>query len=221
MSKSKLINIVGSILITVASFIIVYKLYFYLSNKVHPVKPEVTESANTSTTEAQKATEAQQPAEAQQLANAHKVETKQPAVQTIPKTQAYDFTVVDSSGKQVKLSDFKGKPVVLNFWATWCPYCVDEMPLFEDTYKKNSDISFLMIDVTDGQRETQDIGKSFISSKNFTFPVYYDTANEAATAYNLASMPQTCFIDKDGNIVAIKIGECDAQALQDGIAAIK
>lgn len=214
MRKQKILDIIGIILISVALFVGVYNLYTHLSSKVKPqagTTPEVTQKATTTaTTEAQQSDEAQQP-----------TEVKQSTATAGQKTQAPDFTVIDSNGKKVKLSDFKGKPVVLNFWATWCPYCVDELPLFESAYKNNSGISFLMVDAADGQRETVDIGKSFISTKGYTFPVYFDTALEAGRAYQLTSLPQTFFIDKDGNLVDSKIGESTAQTLQDGIDKIK
>ena len=63
---------------------------------------------------------------------------------------APDFTVTDENGKEVKLSDFKGKPAVLNFWATWCYYCKEEMPDFNTAYKKYPEVQFLMVNATDG-----------------------------------------------------------------------
>ncbi|MEL7610260.1 MAG: TlpA disulfide reductase family protein [Bacillota bacterium] len=116
---------------------------------------------------------------------------------------APDFTVKDAEGNSVSLSDFQGKPVVINFWASWCGYCTDEMPLFQEIYKDYGEqAAFMMINLTDGSRETLKSAKSFIEDKGYTFPVYFDTELEAAYAYNTYSIPVTYFIDANGNIAA-------------------
>jgi thiol-disulfide isomerase/thioredoxin len=104
-------------------------------------------------------------------------ETEQPE----DKLKAFDFTVYDREGNKVNLSDFYGKPIIINFWATWCPYCVEEMPLFEEKYKEYGEkVHFLMIDAVDGNREIQEKGEKFIEDGGFTFPVYFDTDGNAA-----------------------------------------
>lgn len=138
------------------------------------------------------------------------------------RTSAPNFTVTNKEGKEVKLSDFKGKPVVLNFWASWCGPCVGEMPVFEDTYKTNSDsIEFVMVNLTDGSRETVSTAKSFISNNDYTFPVYFDEKSSAASAYAVYSIPATYFIDKDGYVIAQAKGPLEAESLRRGIEMIK
>lgn len=137
------------------------------------------------------------------------------------KLEAFDFSVYDSEGNAVNLSDFYGKPIIINFWATWCPYCVEEMPHFEESYKKYKDeINFLMIDCVDGQRETQQKAENFIKEKGFTFPVFFDIDLDAATTYEAYSLPVTVFIDKDGFIVAYQPGMLSEELLQKGIDLI-
>jgi len=137
------------------------------------------------------------------------------------KYAAPDFTVTDGNGNKVKLSDLRGKPVVINFWATWCGYCVQEMPAFEDMYAKyGDDVHFMMVDMVDGDRETVDGGKKFISDKGFTFPVYFDTDLEAAYAYYVTGLPVTYFIDADGNLIAHYPGALNAELLERGINMI-
>lgn len=116
--------------------------------------------------------------------------------------QANDFEVVDSEGNKVKLSDFFGKPIVVNFWATWCMPCKEELPEFEEAYKKyNQNIEFLMVNLTDGYNDTVDSAKKFIKENNYDFPLYFDTEYSASNTYKIYSIPQTLFIDKDGNIL--------------------
>ena len=114
---------------------------------------------------------------------------------------APDFTVFDENGNKVKLSDYFGKPVILNFWASWCYYCKEEMPDFNEAYHNNPDIQFLMVNVTDGKQETISSAKKFIEDSGYDFPVFYDTELDAATAYGASGLPMTVFIGKDGKLV--------------------
>ena len=134
---------------------------------------------------------------------------------------APDFTVYDADGNSVSLSDFRGKPVVLNFWASWCGYCVAEMPSFDKVNTElGGDVHFLMVNVTDGSSETIDSAKEFISSGEYAFPVYYDTDLGAAMAYGAFSLPQTYFIDADGNLVAGARGALSESTLRQGVDMI-
>ena len=134
---------------------------------------------------------------------------------------APDFTVYDADGNAVKLSDFIGKPVVLNFWASWCGPCKSEMPEFEEAYKEHgSDIHFVIVNLTDGSRETTETARAFIDTQGYTFPVYYDTDIDAAMQYAVSSIPATYFIDADGNLTAYGIGALDGATLAKGIDMI-
>ena len=135
---------------------------------------------------------------------------------------APNFTVLDANGKEVKLSDFRGKPVVVNFWATWCGYCIAEMPAFEEVYQQMGDeIHFMMIDVTDGVQETVDKASAFIADSDFTFPVYYDTQYSAAPIYGASySLPRTFFFDAEGYAIAQAAGAIDKELLLKGIEMI-
>ena len=131
---------------------------------------------------------------------------------------AAELTVFDVDGNAYTLSDFRGKPVILNFWATWCGYCKVEMPDFEEAYQKyGDDIHFLMVNVTDGVQETVEKASAFISEQGFTFPVYYDTDMTAALSYNISGLPVTYLLDTEGEIVAWQQGMLTAATLQSGI----
>ena len=122
-------------------------------------------------------------------------------------TAAPDFTVYDADGNGVLLSDYRGKPVVLNFWASWCGPCKQEMPDFQEKYAELGDsVQFLMVNVTDGSRESVDSASAFIEEQGYTFPVFYDTSLEAVTEYGISGIPATFFIDADGVIAAHAVG---------------
>ncbi len=135
---------------------------------------------------------------------------------------APDFTVFDDEGKEVKLSDYFGKPIVLNFWASWCPPCKSEMPHFNKVYNELKDeIVFLMVDLVDGQKETEEKGKKYIANNGFTFPVLYDLEQDAAYTYGIRSIPTTIFINKDGDIVTGAEGAINEDILLKGIEYCK
>lgn len=134
---------------------------------------------------------------------------------------APDFTVLDEDGAEVKLSDFLGTPVVLNFWASWCPPCKSEMPEFDKVFQElRDDVAFIMVDLADGQRETVESGKQHVSAQGYSFPVYFDVYGEAAYNYGISSIPTTVFIDKDGYVVTGAIGAINEQTLRTGIGYI-
>jgi len=126
---------------------------------------------------------------------------------------APDFEVLDADGSTVKLSDMRGSPVVVNFWATWCGYCVREFPAFESLCSQYPDIKFMMVDLTDGSRETVDIASDFILQNGYTFPVYFDTALSASSAYNVQGIPHTVFIDSEGYLFDSHVGAMDEEML--------
>ena len=141
--------------------------------------------------------------------------------ETEQKTKAPDFTVYDAEGNEVHLSDYVGKPIVLNFWASWCGPCQMEMPDFHEKYLVLSeDVNFLMVNMTTG-RETMESASAFIEKNEYSFPVFYDINSDAALTYGAYSLPMTFFIDADGYAVAQATGAIDAETLQKGIDMIR
>ena len=137
------------------------------------------------------------------------------------KLKAPDFTVYDGEGNPVNSSDFEGKPVVINFWATWCGYCVNEMPRFEKAFEEFGDeVVFMMINVTDGYKENKEDAVKFIEEKGYSFPVYYDEDLSAVMAYGTSSLPATAFINAEGEVVYGRFGIMSEEKLYSYIEKI-
>ena len=162
----------------------------------------------------QLATQPAEPVQAEPADPEQQTEATEPAL-------APDFKAVDGEGKESSLSDYFGKPIVLNFWASWCGPCKSEMPDFNEAYlAQGEEIQFLMVNMTDGARETLDIAKGFVADAGYSFPVLYDVNQEAAMTYGVSSLPTTIFISADGTMTAYAMGAIDADTLQRGIAMI-
>ena len=128
---------------------------------------------------------------------------------------APDFELQDLSGKQIKLSDFRGKNVVLNFWASWCPPCREEMPEFQRIYIENAD-SLVVIGVN--LQESKENAESFVKKLGITFPILLDPSAQVKDLYNVFTQPVTYFIDRDGKIVDKKFGPLTSEEINEKIA---
>lgn len=188
------IKLIISIAIAVLVFVSIYFLYNNLSKNNAPQTQLMTPQSNTQT-------------------DKNNSKDKQ------NKTKAPDFTVVDENDKEVKLSDYFGKPIVLNMWASWCGYCIDEMPYFQDAYESEKDVQFIMLNMTSGDNIYE--ARKVLRENNFTFPVLYDVKSEGAIAYGANALPMTFFIDKDGYVVTYASGALSKEALNKGIEMIK
>ena len=112
---------------------------------------------------------------------------------------AKTFSLPPLNGKgKVEFSDFKGKPVVLNFWASWCAPCRREMPFFENTWKEYQDkgVVFIGIDTMD----EEGVAKNFVKAFDITYMILHDPSGEVSNAYGVVALPATFFIDKEGKI---------------------
>lgn len=113
-----------------------------------------------------------------------------------------DFSLVDIEGNEVSSLDLLGKPTIINFWATWCGYCMKEMPDFQTVYETYGDkINFVMIQAVDGKEETEEKGRAYIEENKYTFPVYFDTQGEAVINCGVRGFPTTLFVSSTGEVL--------------------
>lgn len=112
--------------------------------------------------------------------------------------KASDFTLKSRSGKNIKLSELRGQVVMINFWASWCGPCRQEMPLLEALYKKYNALGFTLLGVNVEQDSTKANG--YLRDISVSFPILYDTKNTVSKAYNISAMPSTVMVDRNGNL---------------------
>lgn len=118
-------------------------------------------------------------------------------------------------GKVHTLDEYKGKTVVINFWATWCVYCVKEMPALQEQWEKWRDQDVVILGINTGEDEMT--VQNFVRQTGVDFPILYDSKNEAVQRYGVVPMPTTFFIDKHGKIALIHEGELNLATLDQQI----
>ena len=181
-------------------------LYPKLSAGMQPQQLATTPPATT------EATTEPVPTEGEQEETTEATEATEPQPVAAP-----DFTVQDWDGNEVKLSDYIGKPIVLNFWAHWCGPCQMEMPEFNAVYEElNGEVTFLMVH----EGAAVDDGKEKVTEGGYTFPVVFDADSSAGNLYGITAFPTTFFIDAEGNLQAYYMGAMDRTLLQQGIDLI-
>lgn len=138
--------------------------------------------------------------------------------ETPNRVAAPHFVMQDADGQDVLISDLFGRPIVLNFWATWCPSCVRETPYFEALYREMGDeVHFVKVNLLDGERETRARVDAFMDNGGYTFPLFFDTDGDASRAFGVNMIPLTFFIDENGYIAAWNQGTSDEGILRRGI----
>lgn len=140
-----------------------------------------------------------------------------PLAQLESGTLATDFNLVDLEGKPVKLSDYRGKVVVFNFWATWCGPCVQEMPTFQEYQDRYPNFVMLGID----QEESAETVKNFLSKMPISYPILLDLKNDAAAAYKVMLLPTTIFVDEKGELRFRHYGVMSEEQLQYYLKTLK
>ena len=123
------------------------------------------------------------------------------------------FTLQTLDEEQVKLSDYKGKKVILNFWASWCQPCRKEMPVFQAYSEQHDDVVVLAVNMTHKDSGLEKI-KSFVTDNGLTFTVVLDEEGDVSNAYRIINIPSTYFIDEDGLIQQRVEGEVNEKKIK-------
>lgn len=139
-----------------------------------------------------------------------------------------DFTLTSLDGEDVTLSELRGKKVVLNFWATWCPPCKAEMPHMQNYYEQNAkkdNVEIIAVNLTKAERDVTEDEKidsvmTFRESFNLTFPILLDPKNSAGLDYQVITIPTTYFIDSNGYIQRAIRGPMNAEMLKSYVDAM-
>jgi peroxiredoxin len=117
---------------------------------------------------------------------------------------APQFTLSSNAGKDVSLAQYKGQVVMINFWASWCGPCKEEMPLLESIYKKYNRLGFTMIGVN--VEPDSKAANEMLKQTPVSFPILYDTDSKVSKLYEVAGMPSTVIIDRTGTLRVLHRG---------------
>ena len=132
-----------------------------------------------------------------------------------PNELAPDFEAIDLAGNTVMLSSYFGRPIIIYFWATWCNDNQSDLPGFNDAYHRHGDkVQFLLVNLTDGIRDTESGVKKYLSDRGYDFPVLLDTRSSALGKYQVHSLPLTVMINPDGTEKSRRMGTMDAMGLE-------
>ncbi len=127
-----------------------------------------------------------------------------PVSAEVTRAPAPDFTLKSRSGENLRLSEFRGEVVMINFWASWCAPCRQEMPLLEELYTRYRPLGFTILAVN--VEEDPAKAKAMLKEIPVSFPVLFDTQSKVSRLYNVAAMPSTVLVDRDGNIRHLHLG---------------
>ncbi|WP_010282195.1 TlpA disulfide reductase family protein [Bacillus timonensis] len=133
----------------------------------------------------------------------------------------FELQLLNNENKTIRLSDLKGKKVVVNFWASWCKPCREEMPEIQKFYEtKSDDIEVLAVNMTASEVKAEN-AHTFVEGKGYTFPLLVDPKNQASSDYQVLGLPETFFINSDGTINDFIKGQMDLEMLESKVNKLK
>ena len=127
-----------------------------------------------------------------------------PALAGNPSSPAPSFTLASRAGQDVSLAQYKGQVVLINFWASWCGPCRQEMPLLESIYKKYNRMGFTLLGVN--VEPNSQAANDWLKATPVSFPILYDNDSKVSKLYDVAGMPSTVIIDRSGNLRVLHRG---------------
>jgi thiol-disulfide isomerase/thioredoxin len=133
---------------------------------------------------------------------------------------APDFVLKTLDGGQVRLSDFAGRPVLLNFWASWCGPCRQEMPEIIDAYDAHRSTGLIVLAIDNTQLDIIDDVRAFVDEFQLPFPVPLDEKGEAAEAYSILGLPTSVFVDRAGIVRGVNVGPMTTDVIEKHLAEI-
>lgn len=131
---------------------------------------------------------------------------------------APDFSLADLDGNPIQLAELRGRPVIINFWASWCGPCVEEFPLLSEAATRHADDGLVVVGIV--WRDRSEAARDFMARNDATWVAAMDPGERVATDYGILGPPETYFIGRDGTIVARQIGQISAASLDEKLAAI-
>lgn len=145
--------------------------------------------------------------------------TSQPEREVI---MAPDFTLTSSTGEPISLSDYRGKIVFLNFWTTWCKYCLEEMPDFQEAYEKyGDDLQILLVNVTTDENTDREGVIDWYEQFDYTMPMVMDEEGDVTSQFTIPGYPTTYFIDRDGSVIAYYPGLMSTELIDEVMLEFK
>jgi cytochrome c biogenesis protein CcmG/thiol:disulfide interchange protein DsbE len=131
---------------------------------------------------------------------------------------APDFSVTDLDGNPIHLADLRGRPVIVNFWASWCVPCIEELPLLRDASARHADDGLVVVGIV--YQDRSQAARDFMARNGATWAAAADPDGRVADSYGILAPPETYFIARDGTIAARVLGQFSSATLDDKVALI-
>ena len=129
--------------------------------------------------------------------------------------QLPDFKLTSPDGRELSISSFSDKPLLIVEWASWCPDCRNQLPIIQKMYEKyGNQVHFVLINLIEPDKETTETADRYISQGEYTFPYYYDMDQSAADALQVQTIPSTYVVDKQGQIKKVLVKHTSEDALE-------